>query len=318
MIKLKLNQKGIIHHLLPIIIVIGMAVFGVYILVDSHAEIPTPYNIPCSSQSSVPTVSTNGSDLEYPVTSVTDFNTNNSYQPPLGFYNYGNGIRSPRGWMAQNHIVFTKKGLVIQNYPDPYNKYLYGTKTDAPPNKPIPGDVGAGFDLGSPTQSVVDGGFDICFSMSAGNWQNVELLLIAWPSDGHFSEGEIDIFEGNPQTLYMHIHEIAQETQPTCNCKTCQDPRCNAYNGVWPKALATPGPHLIAARWYQTSTGSGAYDFYLDGKLAISVPVGGNVSMVTMPHLLSIGTRDTNVHSKNRSAATIYWVASYGYNQYPS
>lgn len=303
--KTKINQKGVIHHVLPLIIAVVVGISGIYLLVTSNAESITQSQT-CNSSF------TPGTNTQiYPQISQSFINYRkytNIYQIP-NFQPYGNNIRKPAGFQANSHLVLSKRyGLVIQGYPDPHNPALLQNY------KHITGVVAGGFDVGYPFVSS-GGGFDVCLQMSKGNWQHVELLVIGWPSDGNFSEGEVDAFEGSPQNLSMHVHEIAPQYPGPgiCNCKTCKDPRCNAYNGTWPKLLATPGPHLLSFRWNPQQ-----YLFYVDHKLAIRVPVnaakGGLVSAVTTDHELSIGMRDVYENSNSREDTYIYWSAAYGYN----
>jgi hypothetical protein len=294
----RLDQKGVIHHILPLIIIVGIAVLGVYFFVSSHA-LPYPHPDLSGCAEEMPSVTTNP---EFPLEKTTSFL---STKPPGDIQFYTNGHINPTGYISRNHLAFTKNGLIISGYPDPSNKYI-----DPSGKHPTPGVVGAGFDLNSNT---VYGGFDVCLSMTAGNWQAVRVILIAWPVDNQFNEGEIDMFEASPQSLLIHIHEIVP---PGYVCSTpdqswnCLNPRTSAYNGTWPSTAGPTSPHLISARWDPTD----GYNFYLDGTLIHNVPIAGNVALVNTRHHLSIQMQDQRQNSKNSENATIYWAATYQYN----
>jgi hypothetical protein len=134
--------------------------------------------------------------------------------------------------------------------------------------------------------------------MTAGNWQNVHIVIISWPADDVPAEGELDFFEGNPQDLGIFVHEIGPS------------PGTNVYAGYWPAALAT-GTHLISARWDPVN----GYRFYLDGTLVDSAPISSSITTPTTGHHLSIQMQDIYEDSTSTETATIYWTASYGYNK---
>jgi hypothetical protein len=188
--------------------------------------------------------------------------------------------------LADSHLVPTVNGLKEEGYPDPISGSVGGV-------------TGAGFNLTDAVPS--SGGFDVCFSMSAGNWQNVHLIIISWPVDQVWGDGELDFFEGNPQDMGINVHEIGD------------DPSNTTYQGFWPASLAS-GVHVVSARWDPVN----GYRFYLDGKLVQTLPIGTNygggpITTPTVPHTLSIQMQDTTESSTSSETATVYWTARYGY-----
>jgi hypothetical protein len=199
------------------------------------------------------------------------------------FQDYGNEVQSPAGYVATDHAVPTSNGLLIEGYPDAISGSIGGVTGGS-------GDVGDSADVVSSS-----GGFDVCFSMSSGSWQNVHLVLFSWPADNDWNEGENDFFEGNPQDMEINVHEIGS------------DPAENVWQGSWPAGLAN-GTHLISARW-DTVNG---YRFYLDDTLIGTAAISSTVKTPTTPHHLSIQMQDTTESSTSTETATIYWMASYG------
>ena len=236
---------------------------------------PTPTattpNTPYPAIPSPPTVSANPL---YPLEEVTNFMGG---ALPGNLTDYGNLELPPAGFIASSHLVPTSNGLEIKGYPDSN-----------------PGVTGAGFNLADQVPS--SGGFDVCFSMSAGNWQNVHLVLISWPADQNWGEGENDFFEGNPQDMQINVHQIGS------------DPADNVWQGFWPPSLAS-GVHIVSARWDPVN----GYRYYLDGKLVATAPISSTVTTPTTPHYLAIQMQDTTESSTSSETATIYWTARYGY-----
>lgn len=284
-----LGSKGIVHHILPLVIIVGTAITGVGYLVATHANSVKPHNSVCSNS---PPTST--SDPHFPLSSVTQFSGKKSLSDFTNFQSYGYGVQKPAGYIADNHFLYKNNRLYIRGYPDPYNKVLNPTG-----KKKIPGVVGAGFDLNNNIDG--SGGIDVCFAMTVASWQKVHLVILAWPIDQQAVEGEVDIFEGNPQFLVLHVHQIGG------------DPTKNAATRAWPASLAAPGPHLISARWDPTD----GYNFYSDGKFVTNVPTSV-ASTPTTPHHLSIQMQDMPLRETSSQVATIYWAATYSYNQYPA
>jgi hypothetical protein len=196
---------------------------------------------------------------------------------PGNLTDYGDLELPPAGWIASSHLVPTANGLEVKGYPDSN-----------------PGVTGAGFNLNDEVPS--SGGFDVCFSMSPGDWQNVHLVLISWPADQNWGEGENDFFEGNPQDMEINVHQIGN------------DPADNVWQGLWPSAL-TSGVHVVSARWDPVN----GYRYYLDGKLVATAPISSTVTTPTTPHYLAIQMQDTTEASTSSETATIYWTARYGY-----
>jgi hypothetical protein len=134
--------------------------------------------------------------------------------------------------------------------------------------------------------------------MSTGDWQKVHLVLISWPDDENWDDGENDIFEGNPQSMQINIHEIGSS------------PSTNVYRGMWPSPLSNGQPHLISSRWDPIN----GYRFYLDGALVATAPVSSTVKVPTVGHHLCIQMQDTTESSTSDETATMYWMATYGYS----
>jgi hypothetical protein len=224
-----------------------------------------------------PTVSNNSL---YPLQQVVSF-TGPSL--PSQWLDYGNEIQQPAGYVAADHAVFVPStGLEIEGYPDPISGSVGGVTGGS-------GDIS--FDVAN------SGGFDVCLSLSSGNWQNVHLVVISWPVDNNWDEGENDFFEGNPQSMQINVHEIGS------------NPATNVWQGSWPQALAT-GTHVISARWDPIN----GYRFYLDGTLVGTAPISSSVTTPTTGHQLSIQMQDTTESSTSTETATIYWAAAYGYS----
>jgi hypothetical protein len=228
-----------------------------------------------SGISAPPTVSSNPL---YPLEQVTSFETNTI---PANVVDYGDLILPPSGYIASSHLVPTSGGLEIEGHPDPISGSVGGV-------------TGAGFNLSDTVPS--SGGFDVCFSMSAGNWQNVHLVLSSWPADSNWSEGENDFFEGNPGDMEINVHQIGN------------DPTDSVWSGNWPSALGT-GAHVISARWDPVN----GYRYYLDGQLVATAPISASVRTPTTPHKLAIQMQDMTQSSTSSESATIYWTARYGY-----
>jgi hypothetical protein len=246
---------------------------------------PTPvvaHTTPAPSSTSCATAPpTTSSDSLYPLQQVVNFTGSTL---PSQWQDYGNGIQQPAGAIAASHAVFVPgTGLELQSYTDPVSGSVGGVTSGS-------GDV----DIPVATS----GGYDVCFTMSSGNWQNVHLVVISWPTDNNWNEGENDFFEGNPQGMGINVHEIGSS------------PATNVWQGNWPSSLAS-GTHVISSRWDPIN----GYRFYLDGTLVATAPVGGSVTTPTTSHHISIQMQDTSESSTSSESTTIYWVASYGYSK---
>jgi hypothetical protein len=232
---------------------------------------------PTTCASSIPATTSNP---QYPLQDFEDFSGTSL---PSVWRDYGNGIQQPSGYVAASHLVLIPGvGTEIQGYPDPISGSIGG----------VTGGSGA-------VLSIVDssGGYDVCFSMSSGNWQNVHLVLISWPLDNNWDEGENDFFEGNPQDMQINIHEIGT------------NPATNVWQGHWPASLAS-GVHLVSTRWDPVN----GYRFYLDGTLVGTAVPSSSVKVPTTQHFLSMQMQDMTEASTSTETATVYWTASYGYN----
>jgi hypothetical protein len=126
------------------------------------------------------------------------------------------------------------------------------------------------------------------------------LVVISWPVDNNWDEGENDILgaggTGNGAAT-IFVHNIGS------------DPANNAYAGTWPDTVLT-GTHVISARWDPVN----GYRYYLDGTLIATAPIGGDVVAPTTPHQFAIQLQDLGEDSTSSETATMYWVASYGYS----
>ena len=232
-----------------------------------------------SCNTSPPTVST---DSLYPLQQVVSF-TGSSL--PSQWADYGNEVQAPAGYVAADHAVFVPgTGLELKGYVDPISGSVGGV-------------TGASGDVGIDVAN--SGGFDVCLSMSGGNWQDTQLVVISWPSDNVWGEGENDILgaqgTNGPPTIF--VHNIGS------------DPANNAWYGTWPTSVLT-GIHDIGARWDPVN----GYRYYLDGTLIATAPIGGDVVAPTTPHHFAIQLQDLGEDSTFAETATMYWVASFGYS----
>ncbi|HUC95478.1 MAG TPA: hypothetical protein VMR76_00780 [Candidatus Saccharimonadia bacterium] len=293
-----LGIKGVINK--KLIVTWGTTTSGYPYTISSihpcNPSAPHPANFVVSCTKTVPKTTTNST---YPWLQTVNF-----MQSKLSnqWIDYGNEIQQPSGYVAASHAVFIPGiGLAIEGYPDKISLE----------NKKIGGVTGGSGDVNAPISG--SGGFDVCFSMTGGDWQRVTLAIISWPTStakNAWNQGELDIFEGSPKSLGINLHEIG----PT--------PRTNVWQGGWPTTLADGGIHLISARWNLTD----GYSFSLDNKLVTNLAPNclpqndpsynpDCVQTPTTPHQLSIQMRDVTEKSSSQETAIIYWTASYGYNQ---
>jgi len=225
---------------------------------------------------------TTSPDPLYPLQQVVSFTGSTL---PSQWQDYGNEVQAPAGYVAADHAVFVPGGgLELEGYVDPISGSVGGV-------------TGASGDVAINVAN--SGGFDVCLSMSAGNWQQVQLVVISWPSDNVWGEGENDILgsQGTNGPVTIFVHNIGS------------DPANNAWYGTWPSSVLT-GTHDISARWDPIN----GYRYYLDGTLIGTAPIGGNVQAPTTPHHFAIQMQDLGQDSTSTETATMYWVASYGYN----
>ncbi len=233
---------------------------------------------PTTCASSPPTTSNNPL---YPLSQVENFSGTTL---PSVWRDYGNEVQQPSGYVAADHAVFVPgTGFELQGYPDSISGNIGG----------VTGGSGAVL-----TYVPSSGGYDVCFSMSSGNWQDVHLVLISWPTDNNWNEGENDFFEGNPQDMEINVHEIGSS------------PQTNVWQGTWPSTLGNGSPHLISTRWDPIN----GYRFYLDGTLVATAPISSTVTTPTTSHFLSMQMQDMDEASTSTETATIHWTASYGYS----
>jgi hypothetical protein len=239
----------------------------------------TPPPVASTCATSPPTTSNNSL---YPLQQVVSFTGSTL---PSQWQDYGNEVQAPAGYVAADHAVFVPgNGLELKGYVDPISGSVGGV-------------TGASGDVNINVAN--SGGFDVCLSMSSGNWQNVQLVVISWPTDNVWAEGENDILgsQGTNGPVTIFVHNIGS------------DPANNAYYGTWPSSVLT-GTHDISARWDPVN----GYRYYLDGTLIATAPIGGNVQAPTTPHHFAIQLQDLGENSTSTETATMYWVASYGYS----
>jgi hypothetical protein len=317
----KISQMAVRKQLIILVTIIVVVGAGVYIYVQTRAASPFSSALaqngvlhsgatkqPCSGASDGNCVTFNGSsttstppptpvssncadnppkvssDALYPLQQVMPLNGISLAADD--FQDYGNEVQKPAGYVARTHVIPGIGGLVIDGYPDAISGTVGGVTGGS-------GDIGGSGNLVS-----TSGGFDICFSMSKGDWQHVHLVLISWPSNNVWADGENDFFEGNPQSMQINLHQIGP------------NPATNVYRGYWPSGLADGGIHLLSTRWDPTN----GYRFYLDGTLAATAPVSATVATPTVPHHLVLQMQDTTESSTSIESATFYWMASYGYS----
>jgi hypothetical protein len=226
----------------------------------------------------VPSPPTASSNPAFTLQQVTTFK---GASFPANMEQYGDAVLAPGGYIATSHLVLTGSALEVQGYVDPVSGSVGGV-------------TGAGFDLSEPVAD--SGGFDVCVSLSSGDWGGVHLVLISWPADNTWGEGENDFFEGNPATPDINVHEIGSS------------PQTNVWQGTWPAAVGA-GAHVVGARWDPAD----GYLFYLDGTLIGTGAPSATVKVPTTPHHLAIQMQDIGENSTAAVTATIYWTARYSY-----
>jgi len=246
---------------------------------SANASAIVTVNAPGSCNTSPPTVSP---DPLYPLQQVVSFTGSTL---PSQWADYGNEVQAPAGYVAASHAVFVPgTGLELKGYVDPISGSVGGV-------------TGASGDVWLPVAN--SGGFDVCLSMSAGDYQDTQLVVISWPDDNNWDEGENDILgsQGTNGPVTIFVHNIGS------------DPANNAWYGTWPSSVLT-GVHDIGARWDPVN----GYRYYLDGTLIATAPIGGNVQAPTTSHHFAIQLQDLGEDSTNSETVTMYWVASFGYS----
>jgi hypothetical protein len=207
-----------------------------------------------------------------------------------GYTNYAAGgplVAAPDGWLEASHIVVTNNALEELGYSDPAH----------------PGVTGAGMNIANDKVNSY-GGFTYCFSLSGSNWQNVAVVFIAWPADNVWQEGEIDFLAGTPQQAGIDVFQVG-------GCSS----NCNVtWQSQWPASVGS-GLHEATVLWNPTTGDS----FYLDGKLVASVPPSGTVGIPSTPHIPTMQIQDmgenSSVPASSPLTASLYWVATFSYNQ---
>jgi hypothetical protein len=202
----------------------------------------------------------------------------------------GAEVLAPSGWVEASHIVTTSDALEELGYTDPAH----------------PGVTGAGMAI---RNDVVPsyGGYTFCFSLSGSNWQDVALVLIAWPADNVQQEGEIDVVGGTPQGEGIYVDQVG-------GCNTTNNPCKVVWQSPWPSSIES-GLHEATVLWNPTTGDS----FYLDGKLVATVAPSSTVAIPSTPHVPTMQLQDLNqdssVPASSPLTASLYWVATYSYNQ---
>ena len=209
-----------------------------------------------------------------------------------GYFNYGAAgpeVLAPAGWIEASHIVTTSNALEELGYTDPAH----------------PGVTGAGMVVGSDVVKSY-GGYTFCFSLSGSNWQDVAVVLIAWPADNVPQEGEIDVVGGTPQDEGMFVDQVG-------GCNT-SNPCKVEWQSKWPASIQA-GLHEATVLWNPTTGDS----FYLDGKLVDNVPPSSTVGIPSTPHVPTMQLQDqdqaSSVPASSPLTASLYWLATYSYDQ---
>jgi hypothetical protein len=210
-----------------------------------------------------------------------------------GYHNYGASgpeVLAPGGWVEASHIVTTSNALEELGYTDPAH----------------PGVTGAGMNVGNDVVKSY-GGYTFCFSLSGSNWQDVVLVLIAYPADDLQQEGEIDVVGGTPQGEGMYVGKVGG-----CNGASVA---CNVvWQSTWPASIES-GMHEATVLWNPTTGDS----FYLDGNLVATAAPSSTVGIPSTPHVPTMQIQDqeedSSVPASSPLTASLYWLATYSYNQ---
>ena len=174
------------------------------------------------------------------------------------------GLRfSAGGWIEASHVVTTSDALRELGYTDPA----------------YPGVTGAGMAVGERRGQEL-WRLHVLLSLSGSNWQDVVVVLIAWPADNVQQEGEIDVVGGTPQDEGTFVEQVG-------DCNTTSNP-CNVeWQSTWPASIGT-GLHEATVLW-NPKTGD---SFYLDGKLVATAPPGSTVGIPSTPHVPTMQIQD--------------------------
>ncbi len=212
-----------------------------------------------------------------------------------GYNNYaasGPKVLPPAGWIGASHIVVTKDAFEELGYSDPAH----------------PGVTGAGMNIAHDKVNSY-GGFTFCFSLSGNNWQNVAVVFIAWPADNVWQEGEIDFLGGTPQQPGIDVFQVG-------GCNPTSDPCKVEWQSPWPSSIGS-GLHEVTVLWNPTAGDS----FYLDGVLLAIAPPSATVGIPSTPHIPAMQIQDLDqngsVPQSSPLTASLYWVASYAYDNSP-
>ena len=274
------------------------------VLSDGSDSVPTLTPTPAPTSTPAPTTPTggagtcNGTTNPTPPTTSTyaGYSLQSAQTGPQivsdasqdGFDNYGsNGpvVQGGGGWIEGSHIVTTSNALEELGYSDPAH----------------PGVTGAGMAIdGDMVKSY--GGYTFCFSLSGSNWQNVDVVFIAWPTSNQEKDGEIDFLGGTPQKEGLFVDQVGG-----CGCSV-------VWQSQWPASIES-GTHEVTVLWNPTTGDS----FYLDGTLFANVPPSSTVGIPSTPHIPTMQLQDvsenSSVPASSPLTASLYWVATYSYSQ---
>ena len=210
-----------------------------------------------------------------------------------GYHIYGATgpeVLAPGGWVEASHVVTTSNALEELGYTDPA----------------YPGVTGAGLSINNDVVNSY-GGYTFCFSLSGSNWQDVVVVLIAWPADNAQQEGEIDVVGGTPQGEGMYVEKVG-------DCNGASIPCSVVWQSTWPTSIET-GVHEATVLW-NPKTGD---SFYLDGNLVATAAPSSAVGIPSTPHVPTMQIQDqeenASVPASSPLTASLYWVATYSYNQ---
>ena len=210
-----------------------------------------------------------------------------------GYHIYGATgpeVLAPGGWVEASHVVTTSNALEELGYTDPA----------------YPGVTGAGLSINNDVVNSY-GGYTFCFSLSGSNWQDVVVVLIAWPADNAQQEGEIDVVGGTPQGEGMYVEKVG-------DCNGASIPCSVVWQSTWPTSIET-GVHEATVLW-NPKTGD---SFYLDGNLVATAAPSSAVGIPSTPHVPTMQIQDqeenASVPASSPLTASLYWIATYSYNQ---
>lgn len=326
---LKANTAQKVAAILVVLAVVGI---GAY-LISAHAS--APYGESVATSGSITNAASRTTDasgtnyVKFDTSSSTPSNcasespaaaTDSTY--PLQYSVSFTGFAGVNGTTLSKDIPdfepYPAANLNGEGWIEPANDVMEGSYLEMLGNKygSNPGITGSGWDLApevpaSDEDGYASGGFDVCVALTNNDWQNVVFVLDGWPYNNDWSDGELDFFDGTPQSPTVFVHGITPE-----------NPESNCGSGAFPTSLTTQGintPVLISVRWNNTT----GYQFYindptLSGSPAINIPIGSTgqctVEAPTEGKQLSFEMQDFGLNSTDPVQANVYWAAAYDYN----